>query len=79
MDIRYDEEVDALYIQLKKGKYYESDEIKDGFIVDYDKNGRIIGIEILDVSSYMLSKEIMKVSFEVDKAVNVQKKKAFAV
>ena len=51
MKARYDEEVDALYIRLRKGEYYESDEIKEGFILDYDADGNIVGIEILDASS----------------------------
>jgi len=26
---------------------------REGFIVDYDKDGRVIGIEILNVSEYL--------------------------
>ena len=36
MKIRYDEEANALYIKLQDSRYYESDEIQDGFILDYD-------------------------------------------
>nr|MBC8526457.1 DUF2283 domain-containing protein [Candidatus Cloacimonadota bacterium] len=53
MKINYDEKVDILYIKLKETEYYESDEIKEGIILDYDKNGNIISIEILDASNYM--------------------------
>jgi len=69
MRIRYDEKADALYIRLRESKYYESDEIREGFILDYDKDGNIIGIEILDASSYLLPSELSSVSFEVDKAL----------
>ena len=41
MRVRYDEQVDALYIRLKETSYHESDEIKEGFIVDYDKAKKI--------------------------------------
>ena len=51
--VRYDEQVDALYIKLKETSYHESDEIREGFIVDYDKDGNVIGIEMLDVSEYL--------------------------
>jgi len=69
MRIRYDEKMDALYIRLKESDYEESDEIKDGVILDYDKNGNIIGIEILDASSYMQPAELSSINFEVERAI----------
>ena len=50
MKIKYDQEVDILLIQLSNSEVYESDESKPGIILDYDKEGNIIRIEILDVS-----------------------------
>ena len=50
MRINFDKKADAVYIRFSEEKYFESDEIREGFIVDYDNKGRIIGIEILDVS-----------------------------
>lgn len=70
MRIRYDEKVDALYIRLRGSRYFESDEIKEGFILDYDKEGNIVGIEILDASSYLSPEELSSVSFEVKKAMS---------
>ncbi len=50
MKIIYDPEADALYIELSsKGRYTESEEIENGVIVDYSEEGKIIGIEILNV------------------------------
>jgi len=70
MRIRYDENVDALYIRFRESKYYESDEIKEGFILDYDEEGNIIGIEILDASSYLLPSDLSSVTFEIEKALS---------
>ena len=67
MKVRYDEEADALYIRLRKGEYYESDEIKEGFILDYDANGNIVGIEILDASSNLTVADLPTVNFEVSR------------
>ena len=67
MRISYDEEVDALYIRLKETTYYESDEIKEGFILDYDRGGNIIGIEILDASEYLLPEELATLSFNIER------------
>jgi uncharacterized protein YuzE len=53
MKIRYDKEVDVLYILLSEKKIKESDERKQGIIIDYDKEGSIVGIEILDASKRM--------------------------
>lgn len=50
MNIRYDKKVDAAYFELAKGKYGKSRKITDAIIVDEDKNGKVLGIEILDAS-----------------------------
>jgi len=48
--IRYDAYADVLYVKIREGKVVESDEVENGIILDYDINGNIIGIEILDFS-----------------------------
>jgi len=50
MKISYDQKVDAVYIELAKGKYEVSREISDAIVVDEDKNGKVLGIEILDAT-----------------------------
>jgi len=60
MRVRYDEEADALYIKLQEGGYHESDEIKDGFILDYDLAGNIIGIEILSTVNFEITRPLVK-------------------
>lgn len=50
MKFHYDKQHDALYIRFDENPYKESDEVKEGVIFDYDKKGKIIGIEILDAS-----------------------------
>ena len=46
MEIQYDRESDMLYIGLLKRHSTESEEIAPGFVVDYDEENRIVGIEI---------------------------------
>ena len=53
MKVKYDKEVDILYITFSEKKISESDEDKPGIILDYDKAGSIVGIEILDASKKM--------------------------
>ncbi len=47
--IRYDKQVDALYIDLSDADVYDTHELEPGIMVDYDKEGRVIGIEVLDL------------------------------
>jgi len=48
--VTYDPEVDILRIILSNVPIEESDEDKLGVILDYDKDGNIVGLEILDAS-----------------------------
>jgi uncharacterized protein YuzE len=50
MKVIYDKETDTLTIVLRKGKVVESDEARTGLILDYDKGGRLLSLELLDAS-----------------------------
>lgn len=53
MKITYDPEVDVLRIIFSDAPIEESDEEKPGVILDFDKDGNITGMEILDASQRM--------------------------
>jgi uncharacterized protein YuzE len=53
MKITYDPTVDVLRIIFSNASIEESDEGKPGVIIDYDKNGNMVGLEILDASKQM--------------------------
>ena len=50
MKITLDKEADAMYIELRNGKFAKNKEIDPLTILDLDSKGNILGIEILDVS-----------------------------
>ena len=50
MKVKYNAEVDALIIRFSDAKIDESDEDKPGVILDYDKDGNIVRIEVLKAS-----------------------------
>ena len=50
MKVTYDPEVDVLRILLSDAPIEESDEDKPGVILDYDKAGQLLSLEILDAS-----------------------------
>jgi len=46
MKFKYYPETDTLYIEVKNIPSVESEEIKEGIVIDYGENGEIVGIEI---------------------------------
>ena len=50
MKVTYDSEVDVLRILFSEAPIEESDEEKPGLIFDYDKDGNIVGLEVLSAS-----------------------------
>jgi uncharacterized protein YuzE len=53
MKVTYDPEVDVLRIIFSNALIDESDEDKPGVIIDYDKDGNVVGLEILDAVKCM--------------------------
>ena len=66
MKISYDAEADALYICFRDGKIEESDEVSEGFIVDYDADRKPIALEILDASEVLGGKQ--EIAVDLSKA-----------
>ncbi|MFH1391473.1 MAG: DUF2283 domain-containing protein [Candidatus Diapherotrites archaeon] len=58
MDISYDKEADAMYIEFRKGDFHMNKKVDDFTVIDLDKKGNLLGIELLDAS-----KRIPKESF----------------
>ncbi len=58
MEITCDKEADAMYIRLKKGNFFRNETIDDSTILDLDKEGNILGIELLGVSERFKFKSI---------------------
>ena len=51
MKIRYDSEADVLRILFKDVPITESGEDPPGVVHDYDEQGNLVGLELLDASS----------------------------
>lgn len=51
MKIEYDPKADAMYIRLAAGVVADSDEVRPGVVLDFDADGKVLGIEMLDVST----------------------------
>ena len=66
--VEYDDKADAMYIWLRRAKYDVSEELAENVIIDLDKNGRIVGIEVLDASKN-LGKELVTKILRTEKIV----------
>ena len=58
----YDPKTDTLTLELKPGPVAESDEDKPGVILDYDKDGNLVSLEVLDASKRV--QEARKMEFQ---------------
>lgn len=51
MQIKYDKKIDAMYIKLnEKEPYHISKKVTDNVLVDYSKDGKVVGVEVLAAS-----------------------------
>jgi uncharacterized protein YuzE len=62
MKIEYYPETDSLYIDLGENDSANSVEVADGVVVDLDKNGNIVGIDIDHASKKLNLSQIETVS-----------------
>lgn len=53
MKVKYNREVDTLYIRLTDEIIDESDETRPGLVIDYDAEGTVVGFEIMNASKKM--------------------------
>lgn len=56
MQIKIDTNADALYIKLRKGRIAKTVDNGD-HLADYDKKGKLLGFEILNLSKLVPEKE----------------------
>jgi uncharacterized protein YuzE len=64
MRIKVDQESDTLYFRLDENKIIESEEVRPGIILDYDKKGQVVGVEFLDIASRATKKELSSLQFQ---------------
>jgi uncharacterized protein YuzE len=51
--VTYDAEANAAYIRLSPADIEDSEEVSDGIVLDYDAEGRIVGMEVLDARAHL--------------------------
>jgi uncharacterized protein YuzE len=64
MRLRLDKECDALYLRLDDSEILESEEVKPGVILDFNSEGKVVGVEILDLSERVPADQLRMLQFE---------------
>ena len=70
IEISYDKEADAMYIALRKGTFSKNKVINDFMVLDLDKKGQVLGIELLDASKQVSGKTISSIKLKHLRAVS---------
>jgi len=65
MKVTYDPEVDVLRLLFNDSPIEESDEEREGVIFDYEINGKLVGMEILDASQQIDDPYAVEVNYAV--------------
>lgn len=66
MRIKLDRQADAVYIRLIDADIVESEEVAPGVIVDYDQNGVVVGVEILQLGSRHGQEAVASIQLDTD-------------
>jgi uncharacterized protein YuzE len=64
MRLKVDKESDTLYLRLDESKVVESEEVRPGVILDFDSQGRVVGVEFLEISSRATQEELSSLQFQ---------------
>ncbi|MGO4437849.1 DUF2283 domain-containing protein [Rhizobium sp. RAF56] len=51
--VKYDVDSNAAYIRFSSEQVSESAEVSEGIVLDYDSEGRIVGMEVLDARAHL--------------------------
>ncbi len=64
MKIEYSKTADALYVYFREAEVSKSTEIQEGVVVDFDSDGNLVGIELLDASTRLGPRDLVNFSVE---------------
>jgi len=53
VDLHYDPETDAAYLRFSTETVIDSEEVAPGVVLDYDADGRMVGMEVLQARAHL--------------------------
>ena len=64
MRLKIDKENDALYLRLDESSIIDSEEVQPGVILDFNADGKVVGIELLNLSTRMSDDQLKVFQYE---------------
>ena len=64
MRLKVDKTSDALYFRLDESAIVDSEEVRPGVILDFNKYGRVVGVEFLGIQARTTAHELTSLHFE---------------
>jgi uncharacterized protein YuzE len=65
MKVQFDQKADALYFRLDDSTIVDSEEVKPGVILDYNRKNQVVGVEILNVKKRVPKASLKEMKFEI--------------
>jgi len=62
--LKVDKENDTLYLRLDEEKIVESEEIQPGIVLDFNTDGKVVGVEFLNISQRVAIKDLSNFQYE---------------
>ena len=68
MRVWCDREVDILYISLRRGPAYDSEELDPDVGVEYDEKGKLIGVEVMNARTRVFKTIANEIATQIKEA-----------
>jgi len=72
MKLSFDEEADALYVEIAKGKFHTNKKIDENTVLDLDSKGRVLGFEIIGVREKIKNRDILNLIIQVQHKKSIE-------
>lgn len=64
MRLKVDKGNDALYFRLDESSIVESEEVQPGVILDFNGDGKVVGVEMLNLSARIKPEQLNVLQYE---------------
>ena len=64
MRLKVDKESDALYFRFDEASIVDSEEVRPGVVLDFDQDGKVVGVEFLGIHGRATETDLSALHFE---------------
>ncbi len=66
MRLKVDKDNDSLYFRLDEKSIVQSEEVEPGVILDFNAEGKVVGVEMLNLSTRIKSDQLKVFQYETE-------------